>query len=93
MEQLREEQRPATLVEELVLREIARHAAMLEIAEQAEGAVLRQGALGLSGLIGSGDPGQNADMVLAAAVTTDPAERLTRYRRATKKLFTRPSKN
>jgi transposase-like protein len=85
MEQLRQEHRPATLVEELVLREIARHAAMLEIAEQAEGAVLRQGALGLTGLIGSGDPGQDDDMVLAAAVTTDPAERLTRYRRAHEK--------
>ncbi len=87
MAQLREELRPASLVEELVLREIARHAAMLEIAEQAEGAVLRQGALGLSGLIGSGDAGQDADMILAAAVTTDPAERLTRYRRAHEKAF------
>ena len=43
MAQLREEHRPATLIEELVLREIARHAAMLEIAEQAEGAVLAKG--------------------------------------------------
>ena len=85
MEQLRQEHRPATLVEELVLREIARHAAMLEIAEQAEGAVLRQGALGLSGLVGSGNSDQHDDMALAAAVTTDPAERLTRYRRAHEK--------
>lgn len=87
MAQLREEHHPPTLVEELVLREIARHAAMLEIAEQAEGAVLRQGALGLSGLIGSGDPGQDVDMILVAAVTTDPADRLTRYRRAHEKAF------
>ena len=87
MAQLRQEHCPATLIEELVLREIARHAAMLEFAEQAEGAVLRQGALGLSGLIGSGDPGQDDDMVLVAAVTTDPAERLTRYRRAHEKAF------
>jgi transposase-like protein len=85
MEQLRQEHFPATLVEELVLREIARHAAMLEIAEQAEGAVLRQGAVGLSGLVGSGNSDQNDDMFLAAAVTTDPAERLTRYRRAHEK--------
>jgi transposase-like protein len=85
MEQLRQEHFPATLVEEMVLREIARHAAMLEIAEQAEWAVLRQGALGLSGLIGSGNSDQNDDMALAAAVTTDPAERLTRYRRAHEK--------
>jgi transposase-like protein len=78
MTQLRQEHRPVTLVEELVLREIA---------EQAEGAVLRRGALGMSRFIESGDPGQDNDMVLAAAVTTDPAERLTRYRRAHEKAF------
>jgi hypothetical protein len=85
LEGLRHELQPKTLIDELLVREIARHAAMLEVSEAAEWAVLRQGANGLAKILSVNVADQNDDLVLAAAVTTEPLERLTRYRRAHEK--------
>ncbi len=83
----RSEWLPATVTEKLLVREIARHAAMLELGEQAEGGVLRVGAASLAPMAISGDSDAQLDAALAAAVTTDAVERLTRYRRAHEKAF------
>lgn len=74
---------PRGPTESLLMRELTRHAAMLEVAEQAEQATLRHGAGQLAGL-GlplDADSEQALDAALAAAVSNDSIERLTRYRR------------
>eukprot|EP00172_Hildenbrandia_rubra_P001135 Plantae.Rhodophyta-Hildenbrandia_rubra.ctg1699.p2 GENE.Plantae.Rhodophyta-Hildenbrandia_rubra.ctg1699~~Plantae.Rhodophyta-Hildenbrandia_rubra.ctg1699.p2 ORF type:complete len:167 (+),score=11.44 Plantae.Rhodophyta-Hildenbrandia_rubra.ctg1699:887-1387(+) len=72
---------------------MARHAAMMELGEKAEGAVLRHGARELSGMIlsTSGEPGDDADeredAVLASAVSTEALDKFNRYRRGHEKAF------
>jgi transposase-like protein len=70
---------PESLTDELYLREVARHAARLELTEQAEDAAIRQGATALPLLLNSGEP--DSDQVLIAATTTEALERVARYRR------------
>jgi len=82
----REQFRPATPSAELLVKELARHAAALELAEQAEAAVLRCGARGVSLMIPpAGDAEESRDNVLNAAVSSDALERLSRYRRGHEK--------
>jgi hypothetical protein len=84
---LQAEWRPASLTQEFLVAELARHAAALELVEQAEVAVLRCGARGAPGILLSHDTHEeeNVDTMLAAAVTTDALDRLTRYRRSHEK--------
>jgi hypothetical protein len=86
--QLAQEHRPATPTEEILVAELARHAAALELGQEAEGAVLRQGASQLSAIL-SPEARQDPcpDAVLAAAVATDALERFARYRRGHEKAF------
>jgi len=76
---------PATPTQELLVRELARHAAMLEVAEQAEAAVLRSGATTAANLLSSsaadGESAEALDVLLTGAVASDAVDRLTRYRR------------
>jgi transposase-like protein len=69
---------------------MARHAAALELVEQAETAVLRCGArspLAALDPVAQDGPEEHAECQLAAAVTTDALDRVTRYRRAHEKGF------
>ena len=58
---------------------------MLEIAEEAEAAVLRTGATSAANLLSIGDADENSsearDVILTGAVASDAIDRLTRYRR------------
>jgi transposase-like protein len=78
---------PATSLESMIVAGLAGHFAMLEVAGEAEPAVLRQGAHNLSALAfgAAQDPEEQHDAVLSASVSTDALERLTRYRRAHEK--------
>jgi transposase-like protein len=78
------ERAPHSFVEELNLRELARHAAILDVIEQGEPAVLRLAANDLAGLL-AGAGSVTGDMALATAVTAEPLERVSRYRRAHEK--------
>ncbi|MCA9124739.1 MAG: transposase [Planctomycetaceae bacterium] len=82
-ERLRRELEPATTVEEVLVDEMARHAAMMEFSEQTEGAVLRHGASELASLltVNTSDSHGDDDAVLSAAVATETLERFCRYRR------------
>lgn len=82
--ELRTEHRPRTITEELLIREIARHASLLDITEQAEPAVMRQSMCALEQLALADDP-QLEDHRLAAAVTGDKLDRCARYRRVHEK--------
>lgn len=90
---LDQEFKPAGTTEQLLVAEMARHAAMMELGEKAEGAVLRHGARELSGMIlsTSGEPGDDADeredAVLASAVSTEALDKFNRYRRGHEKAF------
>ena len=85
VEELERELRPESVIERLLVLEIARHAAMLELAEQAEGAVLRIGVESLAPMLASAEGDLPEDSALAASVTSDAIDRLTRYRRAHEK--------
>ena len=84
LERLRRELRPATHAEELLVREIARHAAFLDFAQEAEAAVLIVGAELPPPLFTSG-PEQlgisEIDTALTTSVTSDAADHVSRYRR------------
>jgi hypothetical protein len=84
-QQLCQEFCPESLSDELLIREIARHAARLELTEQAEGATILQGANVLSLLLNPGQP--DPDEMLVAATTSDALERVARYRRSHEKAF------
>lgn len=88
-EQLREHFRPRNQVETLLVDEMARHGAMLEFGEAAEGAVLRRGAQELTLLAPDveGDQHAEIDVQLAAAVSSDALERFARYRRGHERAF------
>ena len=77
---------PTSPTQEILVTELARHAAALETAERAEAAVLRFGMRGAITLRNADDnPENDLDMLLTGAVTTEAIERLTRYRRAHEK--------
>jgi transposase-like protein len=83
-QRLRQDIAPKSFLDELTLREIARHAAILDVIEVGEPAVLRQAANGMASLVAAdGDAGD--DVALALAVTAEPLERVSRYRRAHEK--------
>jgi transposase-like protein len=87
VERFRAEFRPATPSAELLVQELGRHSAALEIAEQAESACLRCGARHTISLVSSTGNGEDGDELLNAAVNTEVIDRLTRYRRAHEKGF------
>ncbi len=80
---------PASALERTLIDEMARHAAMLKLAEQAEPAVLRTGAIEMSKVLFNGgeDAGSREDALLSAAFTTDALDRSARYRRGHEKAF------
>lgn len=84
---------PANPTESILAAEMARHATMMELGEQAEGAVLRHGARELSKVIlgsageTSDDGGEREDAILSAAVSTDALDKFNRYRRGHEKAF------
>lgn len=85
------EWQPASPLEAVLVRELARHAAALQRAEEAELALLRQGAAAIGPLLvlESNDPppGDAEERALAAAFPTEAVDRLTRYRRAHERGF------
>jgi hypothetical protein len=88
-ERLSNEWCPSTPTEEILVAELARHAAALVLVEQCEAAVLRNGARGVLSLSSSLDASDTSgiDALLAGAVTTEAIERLTRYRRSHEKAW------
>ncbi len=84
---------PANPTESILVAEMARHAVMMELGEQAEGAVQRHGARELSKVIlgsageTSDDGGEREDAILSAAVSTDALDKFNRYRRGHEKAF------
>lgn len=77
---------PRSATERHLVDELARHAAMLEVSERAEGAVLRQGGLEVVPFLENAELAEDA--LLTAATTSERLERFTRYRRAHEKGFT-----
>jgi transposase-like protein len=76
-----DEYQPRTITENLLVREIARHAAALEVTEQAEPALLRTAAQGLTQFTDLAQAASDVDLLLAAAITAEPLDRTARYRR------------
>jgi transposase-like protein len=87
--QFRKEHGPTGPTEETLVREMARHAAALQLGEQAEGAVLREGARGLAEITpyATRNTDELEDVLLAAAVGTEALDRFARYRRGHEKAF------
>lgn len=81
---LRDEYRPRSITEELLIQEIARHAAALDITEAAEPAVMRQSMSALE-LLMTADAAKSEDQRLTAAVTAETLDRCARYRRGHEK--------
>lgn len=78
----RQEYSPATVTGEVYVAEAARHAAMLEIIEEAEPAVMVQAAGVMTSLSDTATVVADPGLQLAAAVSAEPLERVSRYRRA-----------
>src|SRR5271166_2942352 len=82
---------PAGCVESVLVKELARHAAGMELAENAEGAILRycgQQRADLDRLLdGDGVGPIDADASFTAAISNQPLERLGRYRRLHERAF------
>jgi hypothetical protein len=81
--ELGRELRPADCVQSVLVDEIARHAAGMELAGHAEGAILRycgQQQAQLDALLEPDGP-IDADASFTAAISNQPLERLGRYRR------------
>jgi hypothetical protein len=83
---LKAELAPASAIEEILVGELARHGAALKFASAAEPAVLRSGAAcgtTLHRVLQANSVPQlsELDEILAAAVTSDGLEKLSRYRR------------
>jgi hypothetical protein len=77
------EWQPNSVTQELLITEMARHAAALEKAQQFEAAVLRRAARSIVEVCP--DLAGDKDGILAAAVGTEQIDRLTKYRRAHEK--------
>lgn len=83
------EWQPRSGTEEFLIREMARHAAALELVEEAELAVLRSGARTPLPMLGQ-DTRTDSELLderLTAAISSDAPDRVTRYRRAHEKGF------
>lgn len=78
---LRVEWNPQTPTEEYLVREAARHQAILNKVETMENAVLRRGARAALLLIDGKERTEFRDVALAGAGTSDAIHRLSRYRR------------
>lgn len=84
--QLVREYRPMGRAEELLVREMARHVAALSHAEKAEPSVLAMSAAMVADTNeAGGDSG--LDAALAASVTSDGTERVSRYRQGHERAF------
>src|SRR5205809_886236 len=70
--QFRQEYSPATITGEIYIAEAARHAAMLEIIEEAEPAVMVQAAGVMTSLIDTEIVATDPGPQLAAAITAEP---------------------
>ncbi|NQV23001.1 MAG: transposase [Rhodopirellula sp.] len=79
--ELRYEWNPQTPTEEYLVREAARHQAVLDKVESMENAVLRRGARAALLLNDGNGESELRDVALAGAATSDAIQRLTRYRR------------
>lgn len=82
--QLEAEWKPSSALENVLVDEIARHAAALQFTSRAEPAVLRCGAAcqsQISSLLGLHNAAPE-DVTLLGAVTSDGLEKLSRYRRS-----------
>jgi transposase-like protein len=85
-----QELKPRSYVERVIVAELARHAARLEFAEQAEEALLRTGARRLAQLVNTGDGGAEVDDAgLCSAVANHLLDQFTRYRAGHEKGFFR----
>jgi transposase-like protein len=79
---------PRSAIERMLVDEIARHGAMLEIGEQAELAVLRRSAKELAAMHHDetiADADERKESLLATAVASDAVEKFCRYRRGHEK--------
>jgi hypothetical protein len=88
-EKLRGELRPAGCLEDLLVAELARRAAGMELAGRAESRILRycgQERLQLDSLL-DGDGPFDEDASVTAAIANQPMERLVRYRRSHERGF------
>ena len=81
--ELRDQLKPAGCLENVLVDEIARHAAGMELAGDAEGAILRYCGQQRSQLDAMLDPAgsSDADACFTAAIANQPIERLGRYQR------------
>jgi len=84
-----EEHQPKTETQRTLVAELARHAAVLEFLQEAEGAVLRHGALSLTTIlpVADGQIPTQRDAILSAAVSSEALDRCARYRRGHEKAF------
>jgi hypothetical protein len=80
--QFRSEYTPTTVTGEIYILEAARHAAILEIIEEAEPAVMVQAAGALASFTGGEVLAADPAVQLAAAISAEPLERVARYRRS-----------
>ena len=86
----RQEWRPATPTQEVLVRELARHRAALERVEKIEPAVLRRGAQTAANLlVNVGGEENSEDAMLAAAGTSQALETISRYRKHHERAFLR----
>jgi hypothetical protein len=89
LDQLRRELQPRNYTEELFVREMARHAACLDVSEAAELSTLRVGAQAGTEFLGISDPGglDDQDAALAGAMTNPATEKMCKYRRSHERGF------
>lgn len=87
---LRADLRPATALEEILVQELARHAASMEISANAEGQVLRFAARHAEYLPQvEASPELQAEAMVAASMTNPATERVERYGQAHRRAFYR----
>lgn len=89
-ERLLEEWQPSTATQRYLVREMARHEAALERAEEIEAAVLRRGARGAPRIaFGEACEDDLSDALLAGAGTSDALDRIARYRKSHERAYLR----
>ncbi len=85
-----QELQPRTSLERVVVAELSRHAARLELGERAEEAVLRRGARRVAQLLGTCEASADLEEAgVCGAVATRTLDQLTRYRASHEKGFFR----
>lgn len=88
--QFQQELQPRTSLERVVVDELSRHAARLELGERAEEAVLRRGARRVAQLLGTCEASADLEEAgVCGAVATRALDQLTRYRASHEKGFFR----